>query len=106
MRFVEKVDFITSPGYLQGGNSRDEAGLVGGGPLQVITHLGTLGFDLKGKEMVLKAVHPGVDPEEVRANTGWDLKVAADLAVTEPPTKEELVLFRRLDPDRRFLKVK
>jgi glutaconate CoA-transferase subunit B len=58
------------------------------------------------KEMVLQAVHPGVDPQEVKANTGWDLMVADDLAVTEPPTQEELDLFRRLDPERRFLKVK
>jgi glutaconate CoA-transferase subunit B len=106
MRFVEKVDFITSPGYLQGGNSRSEAGLVGGGPLQVITHLGILGFDPDLKEMVLTSVHPGVDPKEVKANTGWDLKVSPDLSVTVPPTEEELDLFRRLDPERRFLKVK
>jgi len=105
-RFVEKVDFITSPGYLKGGDSRREAGLVGGGPLLVITHLGILGFDPERKEMVLKGVHPGVDPQEARANTGWDLKVADDLVVTEPPTKEELDIFRRLDPERRFLKMK
>jgi glutaconate CoA-transferase subunit B len=72
----------------------------------VITHLGILGFDPDEKEMVLTSVHPGVDPKEVKANTGWDLKVAADLSITEPPTKEELDLFRRLDPERRFLKVK
>ncbi len=105
-RFVEKIDFITSPGYLQGGNSRKEAGLAGGGALQVITHLGILGFDPEKKEMVLKAVHPGVKPEEVKANTGWDLMVSPDLTETEPPTREELDIFRRLDPERRFLKVK
>jgi len=105
-RFVEKVDFITGPGYLQGGDSRREAGLVGGGPLQVITHLGILGFDPERREMVLKAVHPGVDPQEARENTGWDLKIADDLVVTEPPTEEELDVFRRLDPERRFLKMK
>jgi glutaconate CoA-transferase subunit B len=105
-RFVEKVNFITSPGYLHGGNSREEAGLTGGGPLEVITHLGMLTFDPSLREMVLTAVHPGVDPAEVKANTGWDLKVSAALQVTEPPTKEELDLFRKLDPERRFLKVK
>jgi len=105
-RFVEKVDFITSPGYLRGGDSRRAEGLVGGGPLQVITHLGVLGFDPIQGEMILTSVHPGVDPDEVRANTGWDLKVAENLAVTDPPAKEELDLFRRLDPERRFLKVK
>jgi glutaconate CoA-transferase subunit B len=105
-RFVEKVNFITSPGYLEGGKSREEAGLTGGGPLEVITHLGILTFDASLREMVLTAVHPGVEPAEVKANTGWDLKVASDLKVTEPPTQEELDLFRKLDPERRFLKVK
>jgi|SRR5680860_278991 len=105
-RFVDKVDFITSPGYLQGGESRREAGLTVGGPLKVISNLGILGFDSEKGEMVLEAVHPGVTSEEVCENTGWDLLIADDLKVTEPPTSEELELFRLLDPERRFLKVK
>lgn len=105
-KFVEKVDFITSPGYLSGGNSRREAGLPVGGPIRVITNLGILGFDPVTKEMVLEALHPGVNADEVRANTGWDLKVAKSLAVTELPTERELAMFRLLDPERRFLRVR
>lgn len=103
-RFVEKVDFITSPGNLQGGDSRQKAGLLGNGVLKVITHLGILGFDAVQREMILEAVHPGVTVDDVRANTGWDLKVADNLYVTEPPTEKELALFRSLDPDRKYLK--
>lgn len=105
-RFVEKVDFITSPGNLEGGDSRTQAGLLGNGVSCVVTHLGILGFDSVQGEMVLKAVHPGVTVEEVKANTGWDLLVADDLEITEPPTKEELEIFRSLDPDCRYLKAK
>lgn len=105
-KFVDKVDFITSPGYLTGGNSRRDAGLPVGGPLKVITNLGILGFDPESKEMVLEAVHPGVTAEEVKANTGWDLKVAENLTVTAEPTERELEVFRMLDPERRFLKAK
>jgi len=105
-RFVEKVDFITSPGSLYGGQSRREAGLRGNGCSQVITHLGILEVDVRRGELILAAVHPGVDPREAVENTGWNLIVSENLRETEPPTKEELKLFRSLDPEMNYLKTK
>jgi glutaconate CoA-transferase subunit B len=103
-RFPERVDFITSPGYVGGRRGRKERGIPGGGPQVVITDLGLLEFDEQG-EMVLAAVHPGVSVAEVQKNTGWDLKVRPDLATTPPPTAEELRLIREeLDPTGIYLK--
>jgi glutaconate CoA-transferase subunit B len=101
-RFVEKVDFITTPGYLHGGTSREEAGLTVGGVHQVITHLGIFGFDKKTRKMQIEALHPGASMEEVRERTGFELIVPKDLPYTEPPAEEELRILRALDPDQRY----
>lgn len=103
-RFPESVDFVTSPGFLRGRKQREALGLPGGGPAKVITNLGTYGFDEEG-EMVLVSLHPGVSMDEVRANTGWELKVSKEgLKTTPPPTEEELrVLREELDPHRIYL---
>lgn len=87
--FVEKVDFVTSLGYGDGGSHRADLGLRGG-PTDVITDLGVLRPDPDTKELVLTAVHPDVSVDEVRAATGWDLRVAADLTVTAPPSEVEM----------------
>jgi glutaconate CoA-transferase, subunit B len=99
-QFVDKVDYITSPGYLSGPGGREAAGLPEGtGPVAVITTLGQLKFDDKTKEMYLDAVHPKVTVEEVKKNTSWDLKIAKDVKETEPPTEEEIRMIREdLDP--------
>ena len=97
-RFVERVGYITSPGYGDGPGWRERAGLPRGGPAAVITTLGVLGFDPATKEAVLRSYHPGQSPETLRANTGWDLKVAADARETTAPTVEELAIIRRYDP--------
>ena len=77
----------------------------GRGPSVVVTDLGRYGFDPGTGEMVLAAVHPGVTVEQVRAATGWDLKVADDLEATPDPTGEELRLIREeLDPDGVYVK--
>jgi glutaconate CoA-transferase, subunit B len=86
---VEKVDFITSFGYGNGGDEREKLGLRGG-PTDVITDLGVLRPDPITKELMLTAVHPGVTVEQVRAATGWDLKVAPGLVETEAPTAAEM----------------
>src|SRR6516165_5071572 len=99
-RFVKAVDFVTSPGFLTGDDSRRRAGLIAGGMFRVVTDLGVLGFDEGSKRMKLFAVHPGVSVEQVAQNTGFELLVAADLAVTDPPTENELAVLRHLDPDR------
>jgi glutaconate CoA-transferase subunit B len=101
-RFVKSVDFVTSPGFLRGGDSRRLAGLGAGGMFRVVTDLGLLGFDEESKRMKLLALHPGVTAAAVQANTGFELLVAADLAVTEPPSDQELAVLRHLDPDRLY----
>lgn len=103
-RFVEKVDFVTSPGFLEGGQAREETGLVGGGVEKVITNLGILEFDKKTRSMTLAAVHPGITEDEVREKTGFELLVAEDLKTTTPPSDEELQSLRALDPEKRYLK--
>ena len=102
-RFPEKVHFRTSAGFLDGKAQRDAARLRGAGPQAVVTDLGILEPDQNG-ELVLTALHPGKTVEQVRENTGWDLKVAPKLSVTESPSDEELRILRsELDPDRIYL---
>lgn len=98
-RFVPRVDYMTSPGYGNGGNWRGETGLLRGGPSRVITTLGVLSFDSEFHEMVLTAVHPGISVEDVMANTGWPLKVSPDLKQTPAPTAVELKKLRQFDPE-------
>ncbi len=97
-RFVPRVDYITSPGYGQGGRWRQKVGLLRGGPAAVITTLGLLRFDPETGEMVLAAVHPGISVDTVLAHTGWPLKVAADLKQTPAPSGSELEILQRFDP--------
>lgn len=98
-RFVEKVDFITSPGFIEGGTSRNDFGLPAGGMYKVVTDLAMLGFDPQTREMVVEALHPGVSVTQVRDNTGFDIKVNG-VETTMPPTDRELAVLRELDPDR------
>jgi glutaconate CoA-transferase, subunit B len=102
-RFVKRVDFVTSPGWLDGHGSRRQAGLMFGGVTRVVTTLGLFGFDPETRRMRLDALHPGVTVEQVKEQTGFEVLVAASVATTEPPTADELSLLRDLDPDRRFL---
>jgi glutaconate CoA-transferase subunit B len=98
--FVDRIDFCTSAGHLSGQpGERAALGMPGAGPQLVVTDKAILRFDGETGEMFLASVHPGVSVEEVQAGVGWPLKVAPDLAVTEPPTAEELRLIREeLDP--------
>jgi glutaconate CoA-transferase subunit B len=101
-RFVEHVDFVTSPGFLRGGTSREDSGLLAGGMYRVVTDLAIIGFDEDSKRMQIVALHPGVTIEQVQANTGFELEVAAEVATTEPPTQQELAVLRHLDPERLY----
>jgi glutaconate CoA-transferase, subunit B len=95
--FVERIDFITSPGHLGGVRP---AGWLGAGPTTVVTGLGVYRFDGGTGEMELASLHPGVSLDDVRANTGWDIRIAQDLAETPAPSDLELRLVReQLDPD-------
>jgi glutaconate CoA-transferase subunit B len=98
-RFVETCDFITSPGFLTGVGAREAAGLPEGGPHKIITDLGVMGFDEATKAMMIDALHPGVDVEAVKDETGFDLLVPDEIGTTEPPTAEELRILRdEVDP--------
>lgn len=97
-RLVERVSYLTSPGYGTGNDWRRAQGLPAGtGPAAVITTLGVLRFGADG-EAFLDSVHPGVRVEDVLANTGWTLRVAEQLKQTPPPTAAELAVLRELDP--------
>lgn len=98
-RFVERVDYVTSPGHGEGGDWRRRVGLPGGGPSAVITTLGVLRFDPESREMVLASTHPGVTVAAVRGATGWPLACAETLEETRPPSADELGVIRRFDPD-------
>src|SRR5438046_3591698 len=102
-RFVERVDFVTSPAWLRGDGSRGAAGLRFGGVSRVVTTLGILGFDPDSRRLRIEAVHPGVSPATIRSHTGSQLVEARHAAVTAPPSEEELETLRALDPERRFL---
>jgi glutaconate CoA-transferase subunit B len=94
--FVERLDFRTTVGHGDGPGDRDRLGFTGAGPTAVITDLGVLEPDPVTKELVLTQVHGGVTLEEVRAATGWDLRVADELRVSEPASDAELAGLREL----------
>ncbi len=103
-RFPEKVDFMTSAGYLDGRAGRAAAGVRGSGMLAVVTDIGMLEPDAEG-ELMLTALHPGRTAQEAVDNTGWKLKVSSVLKTTEPVTERELKILREeLDPNGIYLK--
>ncbi len=103
-RFPEKVEFMTSAGFINGHNDRAARGLRGGGMVGVVTDIGFMEPDETG-EMVLTALHPGKTVEEARVNTGWNLKSAEQVKMTRPVTKKELNILRtELDPTGIYLK--
>jgi glutaconate CoA-transferase, subunit B len=98
-RLRERVDFVTSPGFGDGGADwRARHGLIGDGPSAVITTLGVLRFDRLTGEAYLATYHPFTSPQDVQAATGWPLCLADDCAPTPPPSEEELRLIREADP--------
>jgi glutaconate CoA-transferase subunit B len=96
--FVERLDFRSTVGFGDGPGGREALGFSGRGVTAVITDLGILEPDPETCELVLTALHAGATVEEARAATGWQLRVAADLATGEPPTDEELEALRAFKP--------
>jgi glutaconate CoA-transferase subunit B len=97
--FVERLDFCTTVGHGDGPGgprSRQRLGFRGAGPTAVITDLGVLEPDSDTKELVLTRMHAGVTAEQVGDATGWELKIADNLAITERPTEHELAILREL----------
>jgi glutaconate CoA-transferase subunit B len=104
LKFVQKLDYVTTPGYIDGPGGRERAGLPRGGPACVISDMGVYRFDPQTKEMFLESYHPGLAVEETRKNTSWDLAVSPHVRVTKPPTKRELQVLRtKCDPEGIFL---
>src|SRR5947208_4620675 len=101
-RFVEKVDFVTTPGYLTGPGAREAAGLPSGtGPYRVITDLAIMGYHEETKHMEVLSLHPGVTMEQVQANTGFAIAGREPLLTTAPPSEQELRILRdEVDPLR------
>lgn len=101
-RLAERVDFITTPGYIDGPGSREKWGLPPDtGPAVIITNKAVLRFDPETKEAYLSTYHPDCTIAEIKANTPWDLKVSEKVRATEPPTEEDLRVIREvLDPFR------
>lgn len=96
-RFAERIDYVSSPGYLEGGRARERYGFVGGGPSAIVTTLGILRPDPETKEFLLDGWFAFSSPEEIRAHTGWDLGIAPHAAQVAPPTAAELAALRRVD---------
>jgi glutaconate CoA-transferase subunit B len=94
--FVEKLDFTTSIGYGSGPGERERLGFTGAGPTVVITDLGILRPSPEDRELELVAIHPGVEVDQVRAATGWPLRVREPLETTAPPSERELATLREM----------
>lgn len=97
-RFVKDVDFITSPGYIDG-KKREELNLPGGGPSIIVTDKCTFRFDEETKEAYLSKLFPGVEVAEVEEEVSWDLRIADDLEVVSDPTEREIEVTRTFDPE-------
>jgi glutaconate CoA-transferase subunit B len=104
-RFTEKLDFLTTPGYLSGPGAREAAGLPPHtGPFRVITDLAVMGYHTENKRMQVRSLHPGVTLDQVRKATGFELEVVDRLDETPAPTERELEILRtEVDPHRYVL---
>ena len=102
-KFVKKLDYFTSPGWIDGPEGRHKTGLPPGGPEAVITNLGILRFDEESKEMYLAACYPGITPEEIQHATGFTLDLNRAKTALPPTISELEILRKRCDPQRLIL---
>jgi glutaconate CoA-transferase subunit B len=104
-RFVEHLDFVTTPGYLTGPGAREAAGLPPGtGPYRVVSNLAVLGYHPQTKRMLLLATQPGISIDQVVENTGFDLFIPDQVESNPAPTAEELHILREeVDRDRLYI---
>jgi glutaconate CoA-transferase subunit B len=102
-KFVKKVDYITSPGWLSYPDERKKTGLIAGGPTCVVTDMGIMGFDKNSKKMYLTYFYPGIDPSEIKKNIGFNIDILRAKEL-EPPLRTELEALReKSDPERLIL---
>lgn len=98
--FVEKVDFVTIPGFLDGENTRAQANIPGGGPTLCVSPLGVFDFEEGSKRMRVKSVHKHSSLEQIRDNTGFELLIPGEIPLTGPPTRDEIKVLRtEIDPE-------
>ncbi len=102
-KFVERVEYVTTPGYLSGPGDRKRLGMIGGGPDCVVSTMGVYRFDEDTKEMYLAEYFPGQSVEKLKANCAWDLKVSPNVIETVAPTEEEVKILRAIDPTGFYL---
>ncbi len=102
-RFPERVDYVTSPGWLTGGDSRKRSGLVRGGPSVVVTTKGVMRFRPDTKEMYLASYHPGTTAQAVAEDTGFPLEIREAVETPRPTTEELRILREVVDPEQVFL---
>jgi glutaconate CoA-transferase subunit B len=103
-RLPERVDYITSPGWIDGPDGREKAGLRWGGPCAIVTTMGVLRFDDETKEAYLASHHPGITPQSIQEETGFALDISKAVE-TKKPTEEEIHILRNVvDPERIFLR--
>jgi glutaconate CoA-transferase subunit B len=103
-RLVERVQYITSPGFLGGGDERERAGLTGGGPVMIITDMAVFRFDAETKRAHFSSIHPGVDLAEAVARCGFEIEVHDGIPLTPQPDRTTVELLRSLDPDGVYLR--
>lgn len=104
-RFIEKVDYITSPGWKDGKLTRADKGLPADkGPLAVVTELGIMKFDADSKRMYVAEMFPGVTAEQIKDNTGFDIDTSRAVTTIIPEAEVLQVLRNEVDPKRRFIK--
>ena len=102
--FPERIDFVTSPGFINRENPRKKYGIPGGGPTLVITDFGVYTFTQDTYEMMLTEIHPGISLDTIRENISWDVKVSDSLETTDSPSVSELKIIREdLDPYKIYL---
>lgn len=103
-KIVNMVDYITSVGYLKGGNSREDVGLPMCKEIKIITNLCVMDFEDDSREMQIGLIHPGVSREEIIENSGFEIKFAGDVKQTDNPNDEEIYLLRNvIDPERQYI---
>jgi acyl CoA:acetate/3-ketoacid CoA transferase beta subunit len=98
-KFVDKLNFITTPGYIDGPNGRKKAGLSEGGPYRVITQLGVYDFDEETKRLRLLSIHPGVSIEDIKNNSSMEIIIPSNVEVSKEPDEKSLKVLREIDPD-------
>lgn len=103
-KFPARLQYLTTPGFLDAPGARERAGLPRGGPVRVITDMAVLGFDSATCRMRVESIHPGINFEQIQANTGFELGRSPMLGNTLPPSDSEIALIRKLDPDGAYLK--